>query len=387
MLGKLRLLLKQSKAVKKYLNEKKEINEKRWLFSSSENTEFNYNSKYLFEYVLSAHPEIEPFYVINNDEKREKLNKKYGRELFINTLTEEGMDTALSCKTWFTSAGLPVYASDLAKYYDIINLWHGIPLKKIALQDKNLSFFTKLMFRKIFSENYKYILTSSEKLIPVMQRSFDVEEKKIKVWGQPRCDLIYKENDRKKLMAKLYGKETEFNRLILYAPTFRDKYRTRLFPFDDYEPSILDQYLKGSGTLILVKPHISETADFSPYYTENILPLNMEDDIMDVLNIFDMLITDYSSIYIDYLKLNRGIIFLPYDRNEYIRGRGLNFNLDEVTPGEKPSDLQGFINALKGADDDYYSIKRREVLEIMDTTRGMVSESICRNIIREMRES
>lgn len=387
MLDKLRLLSKDSKAVNAFIKSKGCIYGNRWLFSSVNNTEFNYNSKYLFEYVWKNHPEIEPFYVINDEDKREKLNKKYRGNMFINTLTDEGLKLALSCKTWFTSAGLPVYSTDLSRYYDIINLWHGIPLKKIALLDKNLNFFSRMMFKKMFSDNYKYVLTSSETMIPVMKKSFGVNESKIRVWGQPRCDLLYKEQSAAEILAKLYGRKIEFKKLILYAPTYRDWEGTKLFPFHDYDAAILNQYLQGSGTLILVKAHLSERADFSSYYSENILPLTMSEDIMDILNIFDMLITDYSSIYIDYLKLDRGIVFLPYDREIYIRGRGLNFNFDEVTPGAKPKDQQEFINALKGVEDDYYSMKRQEVLRIMDETKGEVSELICQKILGEMRET
>lgn len=387
MLNRLRLLSKGSKAVKDFMKNNGSIYKNRWLFSSVNNTEFNYNSKYLFAYVLEHHPEIEPFYVINDEKKREELNQRYGRRLFIDTLTEEGLKLALSCKTWFTSAGLPVYSTDLSRYYDIINLWHGIPLKKIALLDKNLNFFSRLMFKRMFSDNYKYVLTSSEALVPIMKESFAVSEAKIKVWGQPRCDLLYKKHSAAEIIAKLYGRKIEFKKLILYAPTYRDREGTKLFPFQDYDKTILNQYLQGSGTLILIKAHLNEKADFSSYYSEHILPLTMSEDIMDILNIFDMLITDYSSIYIDYLKLDRGIVFLPYDKESYIRGRGLNFNFDEVTPGAKPKDLQEFINALKGVEDDYYSMKRQDVLRIMDETRGEVSESICKKILGEMVES
>ena len=45
---------------------------------------------------------------------------------------------ALGAGVWFTSAGLPVYATGLRKGRMIVNLWHGVPLKKIALLDPNL---------------------------------------------------------------------------------------------------------------------------------------------------------------------------------------------------------------------------------------------------------
>ena len=67
---------------------------------------------------------------------------------------------------------------------------------------------------------------------------------------------------------------------------------------------------------------------------------------MDIADIFDILITDYSSIYIDYLLLDRPLIFLPYDKEQYLKGRGMNFEYDKVTPGAKPDSQQKFIDAI-----------------------------------------
>jgi len=62
------------------------------------------------------------------------------------------------------------------------------------------------------------------------------------------------------------------------------------------------------------------------------------EDIMTVLNNFDLLVTDYSSMYIDYLLLDRPIVFLPYDLSDYSKKRGFNFDYNLVTPGEKVTD-------------------------------------------------
>ena len=61
-----------------------------------------------------------------------------------------------------------------------------------------------------------------------------------------------------------------------------------------------------------------------------------------VLGIFDLLVTDYSSIYIDYLLTEKPIVFLPYDKEQYLEGRGMNFGYDEVTPGPKPETMRSF---------------------------------------------
>ena len=49
---------------------------------------------------------------------------------------------------------------------------------------------------------------------------------------------------------------------------------------------------------------------------------NEVSDINDVLQYVDVLITDYSGIYFDYLLLNRPVIFAAFDYEEYAKQHG-----------------------------------------------------------------
>ena len=87
-----------------------------WIFSSTDNAHYNYNSRYLFEYVKDNLPKITPYFVINDEKLRKKLGDKYGEQYFIETCSVEGMKKALSAGVWFTSAGLPVYFRFCLRY-------------------------------------------------------------------------------------------------------------------------------------------------------------------------------------------------------------------------------------------------------------------------------
>lgn len=86
-----------------------------WIFSSVDNKKFNYNSKYLFEYVKEHYPDIEPRFVMNDDRERAILSAQYGEEYFIESNSKEGIRKVLEGGVWFTSAGLPVYGMGLKK--------------------------------------------------------------------------------------------------------------------------------------------------------------------------------------------------------------------------------------------------------------------------------
>ncbi|HJB17087.1 MAG TPA: CDP-glycerol glycerophosphotransferase family protein [Candidatus Blautia excrementipullorum] len=359
-----------------------------WVFSSTDNRHYNYNSRYLFEYVKEHVPEVTPLFVINDQELRQKLGDLYGRQYFIETETAEGIRRALSAGVWFTSAGLPVYGTGLLKGRRIINLWHGVPLKKIALLDPNLGKAAKIYFRKIFSENYTCILTTSQSLVPLMAESFAVEEKKIKVWGQPRNDGIFQKKDRDRILHKIYGKLPEYHRIVLYAPTFRDHGEVKLFPFRDFDRERLEDFLEKEKIILFLRTHIAEKAAAGPYLGERVRFMGEEqaEDVTGMLDIFDCLITDYSSIYIDYLLTGNPVIFLPYDREEYLAGRGMNFDYDEVTPGPKPETMDNFLRCLS-AEQDSWEEERKRVNGLFNEIRKPCSESICRKILKSLKEN
>src|SRR5699024_1507687 len=120
----------------------------------------------------------------------------------------------------------------------------------------------------------------------------------------------------------------------------------------------LNKFLEENDLIIFIRTHQSESNLVSDYGDRvKLINDDIIGDIMDIVNIFDLLITDYSSIYIDYLLTKKPIIFLPYDKDEYLSKRGLNFEYDEVTPGPKPTNYVDFEKELLALlyDKDYYS--------------------------------
>lgn len=354
-----------------------------WLFSSTDNSHYNYNSRYLFEYVKENLPEITPLFVINDPELRNSLSSKYGKQYFIETENIQGIRQALSAGVWFTSAGLPAYGTGLHKKRLIINLWHGVPLKKIALLDPNLKKAARIYFKKIFSENYTCILTTSHELIPLMARSFAVSEDKIKVWGQPRNDGLFQKNDCREILGQLFPDLPEYTKTVLYAPTFRDYGQVQLFPFKDFDQKQLEAFLDEKNMLLFIRTHVAEQGSAAPYLGKRIRFLGNEqaEDVTGILNIFDCLITDYSSIYIDYFLTDKPMIFLPYDRQQYLDGRGMNFDYDDVTPGPKPETFNDFLDALSPKE-DFWKSERTRVNRLFNEIQHPCAADICNKVLK-----
>lgn len=135
--------------------------------------------------------------------------------------------------------------------------------------------------------------------------------------------------------------------------------------------------------------HLKEQGGTEKYAGTHIHFMN-EDVIEDIalwLNCFDVLITDYSSIYLDYLLLNKPIIFLPYDQKEYLRKRGMNFPYGKVTPGPKPESQKEFLNCVEKALDgqDGYDSEREKCNSYFNQIKEPCSNKICDYILHDIK--
>ncbi len=142
-------------------------------------------------------------------------------------------------------------------------------------------------------------------------------------------------------------------RLVLYAPTWRRYAPTQWFPFDDFDRDRLIGFLVEANASILLRGHEMESANVHALCDgRNLIDFGAHTcrEVNDVLPQIDVVVSDYSSIYIDYLLLDRPCIFLPYDFEEYCAKRSLLVDdYDFWTPGDKPATMAEFIHSLKTA--------------------------------------
>ena len=335
---------------------------------SSNNKDFTHNTKYMFEYLLE-HTNYEIKYVINDDNKREKLNSKYPNK-FISIKTKKGRTYLKNADVWLLDAGMPTKNPFYMRNKIIINYWHGVPIKKIGINGyKGLNWLRMYLQLKLFSNFITAYITTSVNMIDIMAQSFILPKEKVQVLGQPRNNYL-KDEVSKKEMVKFYDDIDTESRYVLYAPTWRkSKYggsfdsEVKYFPFNDFDMQKLEVYLQANNITIFLRPHPLENINIKQSKYIKIFDNSKTENINDYLNVFDLLIADYSGIYVDFLLLDKPILFLPYDKEEYIKIKGFNFNYDDVSPSPKPSTFEDFkIELLKLLNDDnYFKDERAEV--------------------------
>lgn len=234
-----------------------------------------------------------------------------------------------------------------------INLWHGFPLKKIGHYMENGDFAKKTAIQKLVNKwtirgcwADHYILATSEFSAEVLKKAFGVDENKIIISGYPRNyesisdnPIKYVPQNEKKSYEKIEKFLEEGYKIIGYFPTFRDKRETLIFGTENIEEiNKFLEYCKNAKIKFVGKFHFAGKNDKFGIIKDHEAFINLpsEADVYTFLNQLDILITDYSSIYFDFLLWNRPIIFFPYDL-EYYRDedRGLIFDYEEFTPGHK----------------------------------------------------
>lgn len=156
--------------------------------------------------------------------------------------------------------------------------------------------------------------------------------------------LVWKNTDDS-IIAKIPEWQAENRRLVLVAPTFRDS-RPSPMGFDQPTLSMLDVFCKTHKIELIFKFHPLERRPTNTG-SEHLHLCATDSDIYPLMPLSSALITDYSSIYMDYLLLDKPIIFFVPDLDYYRhRDRQLQFDFEQMSPGPKLTSWQNVLSAL-----------------------------------------
>ncbi|NOH36335.1 CDP-glycerol glycerophosphotransferase family protein, partial [Vibrio chagasii] len=352
------------------------------IFNSQFNTTFEHNSKSLFLHMIEdKNNNLEIYYVINDDTLRRELNRKYG-DYFISTSSILGLFKVLLAHTWITSSlETPVGGFGLAIKRNVIHLGHGSPIKKVGL-GVNSNSILRRMYYHLLKSNFSYFLSTSKEFDDAWAGCLGLHHHRVVRAPQARNDNIVK------------SQATSFNNnyySILYAPTWRPGEDIELFPFDDFDVEQLESFLAKNDIHIYLRihPNFLQSVPSRILHHSNIFILSNDEveDINEVLGSFDLLITDYSSIYFDYLLTLKPIIFLPYDQDNYEKVVGFTIPYEKLSPGPKPGTFLDFMYEVENFynnknNDEYYS-QRKEVNHLVNPTKSEHAQS-CASIVREL---
>ena len=282
--------------------------------------------------------------------------------------------TALRAKYWVTNSGIERGLKFKNKKTVFINTWHGTAIKHIGKDENN----NGIRFK---TSRPDVLFAQSDYDIEIFSHVFDMPKEKIVKVGLPRNDEL-KDLDEKQIesIKKKLGIPMD-KKVILYAPTFREYNRDSngcvLAPPIDLK--LWEQKL-GNEYILLFRAHYEVNKVLGIEENEFVKNYSDYPNLNELLKIADVLISDYSSIMIDYSILERPIFNYVYDYEEYKEKRGMYFDLKEKLIGnclEKENELLDTICEMDYEKERNKTIKfKEEFVQACGEARKYVDEII-----------
>ena len=244
-----------------------------------------------------------------------------------------------------------------------INLWHGCGYKKIPSTHKHYT--------------GDYTIATSDLYKRIQAEELAIPIKNVWVTGLPRTDELFENND----VLKEFGIEHDkYKKVIIWLPTYRkakgdnpkeaSKSMYGMWEYTEEQFNDLNRALSESNCIMIIKPHPLDTVGAIKYELSNICFIEADDllqkgvDLYQLLPETDVLLSDYSSVIIDYLLLDKPVGLVCADLDEYSDQRGFVFdNIMDKFPGPRICDFESLISYIQNMEtyNNEYLEKRRNL--------------------------
>ena len=384
---KVRILLRPFMHIFRGLSKVVPKNKNLWAFGSFGAQTFSGNPKYLY-LELQDKKDLETVWITGNKDVLKKL-RSFGFQAYHSD-SLKGILKLMRAKITF----FDISTQDLNYWFAggsiKVNLWHGLPLKKIENDAqnslRNTSNPLKRLILKVFRpwtfETWDYTVATSNVFVKVLSSGLGIHENNVIITGYPRNDVLFKEirgmfiGSSQGFYHRLKEIRNSGHRIFAYFPTFRDSGEN---PIDSLDLDRLNNVFKKYGAFLVIKPHPYTAFKPEKIYS-NIIFAEQTFDLYPLLSFIDVMITDYSSIYLDFLILNRPVIFYPFDLEEYLsKNRDMYFRYEDFTPGPKAHDFPSLINHIEDhlrGNDPFKEARDRFVKRVYKFRDGEAAERI-----------
>ena len=346
---------------------------------------FRDNPKYMFFDVVEHHQEIKAIWISH---KRKE----------VQFLKNKGIPVCywISLKGLYYALRAGVYVVDHStsninrlleggSYY--VNLWHGCGIKRIRWQNQNYyikefhlkdasemrtSFKFKILNYEVLGHRPDFLLAPStiqkkEFFAPMM----DIPEDRCVVGGYPRSRLMIEGKDVAIDFIKKYEpyesldfvtKLSRYRKSYIYMPTWRND-DTDFIEQAGINWQQLNNVLKEKNELFVLKlhPFTELNLDILLQYS-NICLYPKNSDVYTILPFIDCLITDYSSIYTDFLTMDKEIILFVFDYEEYLKGSYDLFDYEKYYIGKRANSFSQLLKIMGSGEDCHVPVEQRNFL-------------------------
>lgn len=228
----------------------------------------------------------------------------------------------------------------------ITQLWHAEgAFKKFGLHIPQNDALRKA---EIAANNkLSFVVCSSEGVRKIYAEAFGVNEEKVLPLGAPRVDYLKNEKNKESALREIHEKypQTKNKKIILYAPTFRDDPERDKEILNRFNIQMVKAALDGEYEIFIrLHPQIH----ISQRDTDGATDVTDFSDVRKLILASDVLVTDYSSICMDFAFLEKKTVFFAYDLNWYTKTRDFYFDYESFVPGLVAKNTDELISSIKG---------------------------------------
>ena len=321
------------------------------------------NAYELYKVLLSKKYNLKYKFVWFVSDKKKFSNIKEKNVVFVTTSSRKHIINYLKKIYYNLSAKIIIdsnsYIHKFNKYQTRIHLFHGISYKNVPEYTNNCG-------------DADYFITYGKYFHPILEKQLNNPADRFIDLGMARNDILVKKT--KKNINKLFG-IPKGAKIILWLPTYRnhknnqsmDRIDNNIMIINNEKEIIeLNKQLIKNNVYILLKLHPAEdTSTLNKIKTSNIIMI--DDNLLtknninlyELLSKTDSLLTDYSSVYFDYLLTDNMIGLTFNDLDYYTKTKGfICDNYDDVVYGEKIYAFDDFINYIKNVSTQKYDKRK-----------------------------
>lgn len=265
-------------------------------------------------------------------EEFEKLLNRYhiDKVKFVKLGSRNYFKLLASAKYLVTDTSFPSYYIK-KKDQIYLNTWHGTPLKGMGRSVTSREYGLGNIQRNFLIADYLLYQNEFSKNVFMKDYMIDkVYKGTILNSGYPRNVSFFKTERYEQIRNEL---DINNNQVMVYMPTWRGllhkkENKKQIKIIYNYLLSIDEKLNDNQILYVKLHPFLKGKMDYNDFVHIKTFPKDYE--TYDFLNATDLLITDYSSIMFDYAVSKKKIILFTYDREEYLTGRGMYLDLNQV---------------------------------------------------------
>lgn len=350
---KLQLRSKYTKNIMHYANLYKtiEVDENHILYQVRDGQSMTDSPYAIFKYLMEhqAYQKYIHIWVVASQKMQKAYSKKFNKYKNVKFIVKESDDYLhylAKCKYLINNATFPTYFTKKPNQV-YVNTWHGTPLKSMGLDIKDNLLESQNTIRNFLSSDY--IISPNQHTTDIFKKAFKLEELNddaILEIGYPRIDATLKAQSETVIQKlKKQGLKMTNEPILLCSPTWRG--HTVSTPEDNIEEmeEMIEVLNKKTDYQVLLKVHpfIYRKAEGNKKLKKYLV--NDTFDTNELLSIVDLLVTDYSSIFFDYLVTNKPIIFYTPDYEDYEENRGFYLPVDSL-PGPSVHSIETLVDTV-----------------------------------------